>query len=261
MFAQRVSLVALSFLPFVALPAQEPVEASQTKEAKDQEAGALDFYRAFYIERRQLRFDQAISLYQKFIAAHPEHAKAAEAAQSTARLLDRVGRSKDAGEFRKTHAKLLAKAEQGRQFGGDAAGQDRGQDRGQGRGQGGRRGGFGRMFPNLAEMSDDEAKEAVGNLTDRMRRMVDRMAEGGMEDEADAMEVTLVELETLVDDGKKDEAQKILDKMQEDMRARFRGRGQGGGQGRGDGGEGGGRRRGGDEPKPEPKPKPEKKDK
>jgi hypothetical protein len=106
---------------------------------------------------------------------------------------------------------------------------------------GGSRGGSGRggsrsrglTKPNIAEMSQEDAKKAVETMVNSAERLVDSMAQRGQADQADKLEAKLDKIQDLVDDGKMKEAQKVIDSIEA-------------GGSSGGGNQGGRRRRGGD---------------
>jgi hypothetical protein len=128
---------------------------------------------------------------------------------------------------------------------------------GRGGGFGGSRGGFGRggsrsrglTKPNIAEMSQEDAKKAVETMVNSAERLVDSMAQRGQADQADKLEAKLDKIQDLVDDGKMKEAQKVIDSIEVGGSSRGGDQGgrrrRGGDSGDGDGGERR-RRRGGD---------------
>ena len=178
---------------------------------QDNSADAL-FYKAFYMDMGARKYEDALKLYKKFLAAAPKSQYAPRAARSLVNLLYRTDKVEDARAAEKTFAQLLAQrpargGERGGRFGrggdrggrfgrgGDRGGRfGRGGDRGGRFGRGGERGGrgagggdssataarFERMVTSL-EAQVKEAKEAgnsdkVERLEKQLKRVKDRIA-------------------------------------------------------------------------------------
>jgi hypothetical protein len=137
------------------------------------------FYKAFYLEKGQMDYAGAMVLYDQFLAAAPEHALAAKAAQQQYMLLDKTGKTKERDAFRAKYGKLI----------GDVAllGDRPARPGADGAGPGARRGdGPGRPDPaaRMAELEqqladakaagdDDKVKELEQQIA-RMKQMGDR---------------------------------------------------------------------------------------
>lgn len=208
------------------------------------------FYRAFYLERAERDFEGALTAYQAFVKANPEHAHAKKAAQGIVGLLGRLGRGEEASKMRKgdlaqyfaadaagvkpasaeAKAKEVAEAGAGERPARGNRGQgnrgqgNRGQgqrgNRGQGGAGGGRRGGMGRLFnTKLVDMDDGEMAQFVEGL-DRMGRMTQRMRDNGMAERADQLEASVKKIKEAIEGGKLEEAQKVLDELAASFRRR-----------------------------------------
>ena len=92
---------AVSLLVF---PVFGQKDAAASKARQDGSAADSLFYRAFFLERGERRYQEAIDLYRKFLAAAPEHRFASRAADAALNLLNRVGQQDDAEKFRQEHA-------------------------------------------------------------------------------------------------------------------------------------------------------------
>ncbi|MDO8349168.1 MAG: hypothetical protein Q7T30_02950, partial [Planctomycetota bacterium] len=87
-----------SALLALALPlfAQDPAAAAESM-----------FYKAFYLEKGPRDFAAAMTLYEQFLAAAPDHKLASEAAKQQFGLLDRTGKTKERDAFKEKYGKLL----------------------------------------------------------------------------------------------------------------------------------------------------------
>lgn len=144
------------------------------------------FYKAFWLERGSDTRDpaQAMVLYEKFLAAAPDHELAPKAATFQFELLTRTGKVAEAQAFAKKYEKLLGNVAVGnpeRGAGERGAGERGGRGEGA-RGAGGRRG---NPEERLAELRKEleEAKasgddERVAQLEQQIAR-IERMARGG----------------------------------------------------------------------------------
>jgi hypothetical protein len=99
---------------------------------------------------------------------------------------------------------------------------------GQGRGAGpgaGRQGRGGGIFGNtkITDMNDEQLEQFKNGLG-MASRMTERMREGGNADQADKLEKSIEQLKKLLDEGKKEEAQKVLDDIRASMPRRGGGR-------------------------------------
>ena len=99
--------------------------------------------------------------------------------------------------------------------------------------------------PKIVDMKIEDAKKAVETMVTGLERMIDFMAQRGQADQADKLEAKLDKIQDLVDDGKLEEAQKLIDTLQADLGGAGGGRGGRGGGNGGGGDQGGRRRRGG----------------
>jgi len=86
------ALLALSLPLF----AQDPAAQAETM-----------FYKAFYLEKGPRDFAAAMTLYEQFLAAAPDHKLASEAAKQQFGLLDRTGKTKERDAFKEKYSKLL----------------------------------------------------------------------------------------------------------------------------------------------------------
>ena len=154
------------------------------------------FFKAFFLERGERDFQAAMSLYEKFLAAEPNHRLAKVAAQNNLNLLQRTGKGKEAEAFAQKFEKLLggvaAPAPTPADRPTDAPGGQRG-ERGEGgdrpqRGDGAlgqRRGG--NLTPEqqqerLKGLKDELAKAKESGDTERaaqLERQIARMEQGG----------------------------------------------------------------------------------
>ncbi|MHC4919341.1 MAG: hypothetical protein ACYTKC_07070 [Planctomycetota bacterium] len=243
--------VSCSLALALALPlaAQERVVEAN---AKAQQVANI-FYRAFYLEKGEQRHQEAIDLYKKFLGAAPNNRYSGKAADSLVKLLNRVGKVEEAQKARQQYREVLAKLppEQrgrddrggrgGQRGRGDRGGQrgrgDRGGQRGRG-GFGGRRGGFGGARTPIPEMTEEELDRFVDQTNRMAEFMIARMEDRGQEEEAKKLEKQIDNVIKLIDDGKKQEAQKAYEALRETMFTRGRRGGRGGERG-GRGGFGG----------------------
>jgi tetratricopeptide (TPR) repeat protein len=108
----------LSFLVSLIL-AVAVIGGSATAQADDPVAST--FYKAFWLERGERRFDEAAKLYQEFLIAAPDHALAGQAARLRFELLVRIGRKEEAKSFAEEHAAHLGGAQVGAPAGGSRA--------------------------------------------------------------------------------------------------------------------------------------------
>ncbi len=109
------SLLAL-FLLCLSLPAQ-PEQGNESEagaeigvETGDPTAAEAVFYRAFYLDKGERKFVEAIEQYRRFLGMEPSHRLAVRAARSARQLLLRVGRKDDAEAFAAKHRELLTRA-------------------------------------------------------------------------------------------------------------------------------------------------------
>lgn len=165
-----------------------PMALSAQDATADAEA---TFYKAYYLERGARDFAGAMNLYEKFLAAAPDHKLAKVAAKQQFGLLTKTGKTKERDAFRTKYASLLGnnarrsdRAERAADAAGDAGGEGRGR-RGQGgeRGQRGMRGGdpaerLKAMEARLAEAKESGDEEQVARL-ERMLERMKQMGEGG----------------------------------------------------------------------------------
>ena len=223
-----------------------PLVAQDTQEPKVSSAEAM-FYKAYYLEKGDRKFEEAVVLYQAFLAKAPEHKLAAVAAKQNFRLLDRMGKTKERDAFKAKFEKLIGKvttagnrrpARPGRGEGNNDGGNRRGQ-----RGQGGRRGGMRGMMTllrgdtKIADLNEEQMTQLKEGLAGSAE-MIDRMRRFLGDEAADKIEKASTALKTAIDAGKTEEAQKALESLKKAFPQRGR---RGGGNGAG------GRRRGGGE--------------
>jgi len=146
------------------------------------------FYKAYWLEKGERNFAEAMTLYDQFLAQAPEHRLAKFAATNQFELLTRAGKTKDADAFAKKYEKLLGSVATGapaRAEGGDrpAGGAPERGDGARGEG-GGRRGNFdpqARMAELKKQLEDAKAAgdtEKVAQLEARIKQM-EQMAQGG----------------------------------------------------------------------------------
>lgn len=111
-----MNLMKPVLLPLAAL-LLSPLAAQETKSvevpvlrdaepAKATEAEVL-FLRAFYFEKGERRFDEAVAAYRKFLDIAPEHRYARTAARNVIGLLNRSGKVDEATELRQKFAALV----------------------------------------------------------------------------------------------------------------------------------------------------------
>jgi tetratricopeptide (TPR) repeat protein len=256
--------------------------------AQDPAASEALFYKAYWLQNGERNFAEAMTLYDKFLQAAPEHPLVGRAAQFQFELLTRAGKTDEAKAFAQKYEKQLGKvavaapatpkpaeggARPAAQAGGDnaqrladlkkqleeakASGDEEAATRLQrqiarleqgggeaGAGGPGGRGARGGMFGSkkLTEMTAEELEQFKTGM-ERMSTMIERMKEANPEG-AKSMEENFTALQKALDEGKLEDAQKVLDKVRESMPQRG-GRGGAGGGGRGRGGEGGGAPAGG----------------
>lgn len=141
------------------------------------------FYKAYWLEKGERNFAEAMSLYDQFLQQAPEHRLAKQAATFEFDLLTRAGKTKEAEAFAKKHEKLLGSVAVGAPTRQAPEGEGRG--RGEGRGEGRGAGGGGDMQARLADLKKqlEEAKaagdtEKAAQLEQRIKRM-EQMAQGG----------------------------------------------------------------------------------
>jgi tetratricopeptide (TPR) repeat protein len=65
------------------------------------------FYRAFYLSRGERRYEEALELYRKFLAAAPDHKLVGKAASEAVIILQRSGRADEAQALRDKYASVL----------------------------------------------------------------------------------------------------------------------------------------------------------
>jgi TolA-binding protein len=98
----KMKFRAFVFAAGLVLPA-----AAQEKEKVPAAEAEVLFLRAFYLDKGERRFDEAVELYRKFLDAAPDHRYAAPAARNAFGLLNRTGKVEEANKLREAHAKLL----------------------------------------------------------------------------------------------------------------------------------------------------------
>lgn len=191
------------------------------------------FYRAFFLERGQRDYAAAAKLYQDFLGKAPDSRFAARAARSAYGLLARLDRAEEAEAFRSSHAEILGQSKAVAKTSAEEAEPPGAGERGRGRrggsaGRGGRRGGGERgrrggafsIFNSdqkLTEM-DDEAIAEFRTSLERIAGFVDRMRDGGREQQAERLETAIKKINEHLDAGKVAEAQKVF----QELRAGFR---------------------------------------
>lgn len=155
------------------------------------------FYKAYYLEKGARDFASAMTLYEQFLAAAPDHKLAKEAAKQQFALLDRTGKAKERDAFKAKYAALLGDAavSTGRAAPeGDAPARPERGEGGEGRPQRGEGGGQGfgpggaRMDPaaRMAELEKqlekakaDKDEEAVKRIEAQIERAKAFAAGGG----------------------------------------------------------------------------------
>jgi len=148
------------------------------------------FYKAFYLEKSPKDFAQAMTLYEQFLAAAPDHKLASEAAKQQFGLLDRTGKTKERDAFKEKYGKLLGNVVATGAGDAPPAGDRPGRGAGAGGGERparGEGGAGGRMDPaaaaaRLAEAETALAKaKAEGNEEEakRLATQIERMKAGG----------------------------------------------------------------------------------
>jgi tetratricopeptide (TPR) repeat protein len=162
-----------SLLLAVALPlaAQTPTPVASEVETM--------FYKAFYLEKGELDFAGAMSLYEQFLAKAPDHRLAAQAAKNQYRLLDQTGKAKERDAFKAKYEKLLGNAVPATAPAPGAGGEGR-----PARGDGERPGAGGRpdMAARVAELEKQlEKARADGNAEEvrRLEQQLERARQGG----------------------------------------------------------------------------------
>ena len=145
------------------------------------------FYKAFYLEKGQKDFANAMVLYQQFLDLAPDHKLAKEAAVQQYGLLGTTGKTKERDAFKAKYEKLLGNAAPVPAAGDRPAGGGGDAPRGRGEGQG--RPGAGDMQARMAELekqlakakeegNTEEAKKLEEQIT-RMKQMAQRGGAGG----------------------------------------------------------------------------------
>ncbi len=144
------------------------------------------FYKAYWMEKGERNFAEAITLYEQFLAQAPEHRLAKQAATFEFDLMTRAGKTKEAEAFAKKYEKLLGNVAVGAPARADGEGRGRGgEGRGAGAGGAAGAGAGGDMQARLAELKKqlEDAKaagetEKVAQLEQRIKRM-EQMGQGG----------------------------------------------------------------------------------
>lgn len=159
------------------LAAALPV-AAQTPAPVASEAEAM-FYKAFYLEKGELDFAGAMSLYEQFLAKAPDHRLAAQAAKNQYRLLDQTGKAKERDAFKAKYEKLLGNVVPATAPAPGAGGEGR-----PARGDGERPGAGGRpdMAGRVAELEKQLEKARADGNADEVRRLeqqLERARQGG----------------------------------------------------------------------------------
>lgn len=160
------SLAVLLAFP---LSAQRDAPARAERPEQDRVAAPVNaFYRAFYLSRGERRYDQALTLYRRFLAAAPGHRYAGRAATEALSLLHRLGKHEEADKFRAKYAALLERAPTGR-----PAGRGDRPRRGDGRAAGGNA----ELRERLAELRkrlEQARKDGDEETVARLRRQIAR---------------------------------------------------------------------------------------
>ncbi|MEQ1630853.1 MAG: hypothetical protein ABL997_00675 [Planctomycetota bacterium] len=181
--------------------------------AQDPAAAEALFHKAYWLQNGERNFAEAMTLYDKFLVAAPEHPLVARAAQFQFELLTRAGKTDEATAFAKKYEKVLGKVAAPAASTTTATGEGQGEGRGRGEGRG--EGGGGDMSKRLADAKKqlEEAKasgdeEAIARLERQIRRMEQagsdgsaagpggRGQRGGMFGSKKLTEMTAEELET-----------------------------------------------------------------
>ena len=147
------------------------------------------FYKAFYLEKGARDIAAAMTLYEQFLNAAPDHKLAKEAAVQQYNLLGTTGKTKERDAFKAKYEKLLGNVAPAPAAGDRAAGGGADAPRGRGEGQGRPGGGAGGdMQARLAELekslakakeegNTEEAKKLEEQIT-RMKQMAERGGRG-----------------------------------------------------------------------------------
>ena len=144
--------------------AQEPAAQAETL-----------FYKAFYLEKGPRDFAQAMTLYEQFLAAAPDHKLASEAAKQQFGLLDRTGKTKERDAFKEKYSKLLGNVVATGAGDAPAAGGERAG------GAGGRGAGAGGDRPARGEGGAGGRPDQAARIADLEKQLAAAKAEGSEE--------------------------------------------------------------------------------
>lgn len=156
--------------------------------AQDPAAAETTFYKAYYLEKGERDFAQAMALYDKFLAAAPEHKLAKVAAQQQLGLLQKTGKSKEAEAFAAKWEKVIGRTGAPVAEGGDKPAAEGGARGGEARAEGGADAApaRARMAERLTQLKEElaKAKESgdeakAKQLEDQIKRMETAGAQGG----------------------------------------------------------------------------------
>jgi hypothetical protein len=139
------------------------------------------FYKAFYLEKGQKDFANAMVLYQQFLDQAPDHKLAKEAAVQQYGLLGTTGKTKERDAFKAKYEKLLGNAAPTPAAGDRPAGGDAPRGRGEGQGRPGG-GAGGDMQARVAQLEKDLAKAKEEGNTEEVKRIeqqLERARQGG----------------------------------------------------------------------------------
>lgn len=167
----KIRIASLLLAAALPLAAQTPAPVASEAETM--------FYKAFYLEKGELDFAGAMSLYEQFLAKAPDHRLAAQAAKNQYRLLDQTGKAKERDAFKAKYEKLLGNAVPATAPAPGAGGEGRPM-----RGDGERPGAGGRpdMAARIADLEKQlEKARADGNAEEvrRLEQQLERARQGG----------------------------------------------------------------------------------
>jgi hypothetical protein len=133
-------------------------------------ANEVLFYKAFFLEKGERDFAAAMSLYEKFLTAEPNHRLAKVAAQNNLNLLQRTGKGKDAEVFAQKYEKLLGGVAAPAPAPADRPAAEGEAPRGEGRGQGGPGGQGGQRGQGRPAMTPEQMQERLKGLKDELAK-------------------------------------------------------------------------------------------
>jgi hypothetical protein len=133
-------------------------------------ANEVLFYKVFFLEKGERDFAAAMSLYEKFLTAEPNHRLAKVAAQNNLNLLQRTGKGKDAEVFAQKYEKLLGGVAAPAPAPADRPAAEGEAPRGEGRGQGGPGGQGGQRGQGRPAMTPEQMQERLKGLKDELAK-------------------------------------------------------------------------------------------